>query len=60
MLRVGAARRSSASPAAGKGRIPITCLGPMNPAPTDYNQLLTAAKQRVREAQYRALQQVNQ
>ena len=32
----------------------------MNPAPTDYHQLPTAAKQRVREAQYRALQQVNQ
>ena len=32
----------------------------MNPAPPDYHQLLTAVKLRVREAQYRALQQVNQ
>ncbi|SFQ38263.1 PDDEXK nuclease domain-containing protein [Hymenobacter arizonensis] len=32
----------------------------MNPAPTDYHQLLAAVKRRVREAQYRALQQVNQ
>ncbi|MDB5270823.1 MAG: hypothetical protein JWP58_3863 [Hymenobacter sp.] len=32
----------------------------MNPTPTDYHQLLTAVKQRVRDAQYRALQQVNQ
>ncbi len=32
----------------------------MNPTLTDYHQLLTAVKQRVREAQYRALQQVNQ
>jgi predicted nuclease of restriction endonuclease-like (RecB) superfamily len=32
----------------------------MNSTPTDYHQLLTAVKQRVREAQYRALQQVNQ
>ncbi|GAA3979183.1 hypothetical protein GCM10022407_25330 [Hymenobacter antarcticus] len=32
----------------------------MNLAPTDYHHLLTDIKQRVREAQYRALQQVNQ
>lgn len=32
----------------------------MKPTPADYPQLLTAVKQRVREAQYRALQQVNQ
>ncbi|GAA4347593.1 PDDEXK nuclease domain-containing protein [Hymenobacter saemangeumensis] len=33
----------------------------MNPSfSTDYHQLLTIVKQRVREAQYRALQQVNQ
>ena len=32
----------------------------MQPAPPDYSALLLAVKQRVREAQYRALQQVNQ
>ena len=32
----------------------------MNPAFSDYHQLFAAVKQRVREAQYRALQQVNQ
>ena len=32
----------------------------MNPATPDYSQLLAAVKQRVRDAQYRALQQVNQ
>ena len=32
----------------------------MNPTSTDYHQLLAAVKLRVREAQYRALQQVNQ
>ena len=32
----------------------------MQPTPPDYSTLLTAVKQRVREAQYRALQQVNQ
>lgn len=32
----------------------------MNPTPPDYQHLLTDIKQRVREAQYRALQQVNQ
>jgi predicted nuclease of restriction endonuclease-like (RecB) superfamily len=32
----------------------------VNPTQTDYHQLLTAVKLRVREAQYRALQQVNQ
>ncbi|HEX8326027.1 MAG TPA: PDDEXK nuclease domain-containing protein [Hymenobacter sp.] len=32
----------------------------MTPTPPDYQHLLTAVKQRVREAQYRALQQVNQ
>lgn len=32
----------------------------MNPTPLDYSQLLTEVKLRVREAQYRALQQVNQ
>jgi len=32
----------------------------MQPAPPDYSALLAAVKQRVREAQYRALQQVNQ
>ena len=35
-------------------------LGAMNLAPPDYHHLLTDIKQRVREAQYRALQQVNQ
>lgn len=30
------------------------------PSPTEYHQLLVAVKQRVRDAQYRALQQVNQ
>jgi len=41
---------------------PVTCpyLGAMSPTPTDYHQLLTAVKQRVRAAKYRALQQVNQ
>lgn len=32
----------------------------MNSAPPDYSQLLADVKQRVRAAQYRALQQVNQ
>jgi hypothetical protein len=32
----------------------------VSPAPTDYHHLLAAVKQRVRDAQYRALQQVNQ
>ncbi|HET9505249.1 MAG TPA: PDDEXK nuclease domain-containing protein [Hymenobacter sp.] len=32
----------------------------MQPTPADYSTLLLAVKQRVREAQYRALQQVNQ
>ena len=32
----------------------------MNPTPPDYQQLLAEVKQRVRAAQYRALQQVNQ
>ncbi len=32
----------------------------MNPTAPDYHQLLTAVKQRVREAQYQALRQVNQ
>ena len=32
----------------------------MNPAPPDYQLLLTDVKQRVRDAQYRALRQVNQ
>ena len=32
----------------------------MNPTTPDYHQLLSAVKQRMREAQYRALQQVNQ
>ena len=32
----------------------------MNPTPPDYQQLLTEVKQRVRAAQYRALQQVSQ
>ena len=35
-------------------------LAAMSPAPPDYHQLLVAVRQRVRKAQYRTLQQVNQ
>ena len=50
----------AAKPKLTRSRNPAHYLGPMNLAPTDYHHLLTDIKQRVREAQYRALQQVNQ
>ncbi len=59
----GPPHRGSSAPA-GHGHRPDSrnarpYLGVMNPTSPDYHQLLTAVKQRVREAQYHALQQVN-